>query len=196
MTFTSDKLPGTILVNIEGAHLGERSLVLPYGAKLKDALAQLRPAPQSSLAALQLFRRSVAERQKELLEGSLRSLETYALTARSATSEEASLRSRESQQILEFIERSRRVQPRGQVVLAGAGGAGETLLEDGDVIRVPETSNLILVSGEVLFPTALVYERAAGIDEYVSRAGGYNQGADRARVCGGSAGRQRVERRT
>jgi protein involved in polysaccharide export with SLBB domain len=183
VTFTSDKQPGTILVHIEGAHLGERLLVLPYGAKLKDALAQLRTSPQSSVAALQLFRRSVAERQKELLEASLRGLETYALTARSATSEEASLRSRESQQILEFIERSRRVQPRGQVVLAGAGGAGETLLEDGDVIRVPETSNLILVSGEVLFPTTLVYERSAGIDDYVSRAGGYNQGADRARVA-------------
>jgi protein involved in polysaccharide export with SLBB domain len=183
VTFTSDKLPGTILVNIEGAHLGERSLVLPYGAKLKDALARMRPAPQSSAAALQLFRRSVAERQKELLEGSLRSLETYALTARSATSEEASLRSRESQQILEFIERSRRIQPRGQVVLAGAGAAGETLLEDGDVIRIPETSNLVLVSGEVLFPAALVFQPAAGIDDYVSRAGGYNQGADRARVA-------------
>jgi hypothetical protein len=32
VTFTSDKYPGTILVRIEGAHLGERTLVLPYGA--------------------------------------------------------------------------------------------------------------------------------------------------------------------
>ena len=34
-----------------------------------------------------------------------------------------------------------------------------------------------------MFPTTLVYERSAGIDDYVSRAGGYNQGADRARVA-------------
>ncbi len=182
VTVTSDKYPGTILVRIEGAQLGERTLVLPYGAQLKDAIARLVPAPQANVAALQLYRRSVADRQKELIEVSLRSLETYALTARSATSEEASLRGREAQQILEFIERARRVQPRGQVILAGAGGAGATLLEDGDVIRLPESSNLVLVSGEVMFQTALVYDREVGVEGYVARAGGYNQGADKERV--------------
>jgi protein involved in polysaccharide export with SLBB domain len=182
VTLTSDKVPGTILVRIEGAHLGERSLVLPYGARLADALARLKPAPQADQGAIQLYRRSVAERQKLLLENSLRSLETYALTARSATSEEAALRARESQLIVEYIERARRTQPQGQVVLAGTAGAGETLLEDGDVIRVPETSNLVLVSGEVLFPNALVFDRQAGVEAYIARAGGYTQGADRSRV--------------
>lgn len=182
VTVTSDKYPGTILVRIEGAHLGERTLVLPYGAQLKDAMSHLKPAPQASVAAVQLFRRSVAERQRELMESSLRSLETYALTARSATSEEASLRGREGQQILQFIERARTVQPRGQVVLAGAEAAGSTLLEDGDVIRVPEISNLVLVSGEVWFPSALVFEQQSDVETYVARAGGYTQGADRARL--------------
>lgn len=179
---TSDKAPGTLLVRIEGAHLGERTLVLPYGARLKDALARLKPAPQASVAAVQLFRRSVAERQKVLMESSLQGLETYALTARSATSEEAALRSRESQQILEFVERARRVQPRGQVVLADSATAGETLLEDGDLLRVPESSNLIVVTGEVLFPTAVIHDPKADTATYVQRAGGYTQGADRARV--------------
>jgi protein involved in polysaccharide export with SLBB domain len=179
---TSDKYPGTILVRIEGAHLGERTVVLPYGAKLSDALARVRAAPQANLDAVQLFRRSVAERQRALMESSLRSLETYALTSRSSTTEEATLRRTEGQQILEFIERARRVQPRGQVVLARTPDAGETLLEDGDVLRVPERSNLIMVSGEVLFPSALVFERGADLDTYVERAGGFTQGADLARV--------------
>lgn len=182
VSVTSDKYPGTILVRIEGAHLGERSLVLPYGSSLKDALARLKPAPQANVAAAQLYRKSVAERQKEMLAASLRSLETYALTARSATSEEAALRTREADLILQFIERARSVQPRGQVVLANREDAPETLLEDGDVIRIPEQSNLVLVSGEVLFPNALVFDPGANIDDYVERAGGYNQGADKARV--------------
>ncbi len=179
---TSDKYPGTILVRIEGAHLGQRTLVLPYGSKLADAQARIRPAPQARIEALQLFRRSVAVRQKELIETSLRSLETYALTARSATSEEAALRGREAQQILEFIDRARLVQPRGQVILAQGTEAGATLLEDGDLIRVPERSNLVLVSGEVLFPNALVFDTNASAGDYVARAGGYTQGADRAKL--------------
>lgn len=179
---TADKYPGTILVRIEGAHLGERTLVLPYGARLADALARLKPAPQANLASVQLFRKSVMQRQREMLDASLRGLETYALTARSATSEEAALRTREAELILQFIERARSVQPRGQVVLAQGAEPAETLLEDGDVLRVPEQSNLVLVSGEVLFPNALVYDPAATADDYVQRVGGYNQGADKARL--------------
>lgn len=182
ISVTSDKYPGTILVRIEGAHLGERTLVLPYGSRLRDALERLKPAPQANVAAVQLFRKSVAERQKEMLEASLRSLETYALTARSATSEEATLRTREAEQILKFIDRARTVQPRGQVILAQQQEAPDTLLEDGDIIRVPERSNLVLVSGEVLFPNAIVYSPGATPDDYVAKAGGYNQGADKARL--------------
>ncbi|MGA0610307.1 polysaccharide biosynthesis/export family protein [Caldimonas sp. KR1-144] len=182
VTVTSDKYPGTILVRIEGSHLGERTLVLPYGSHLKDALARIRPAPQSRLEAIQLFRKSVATRQKDLIEASLRSLETYALTARSATSEEAALRSREGQQILEFIDRARQVQPRGQVILGQNGDVGNTLLEDGDVLRIPAQSNLVLVSGEVLMPTALVFDARASVDDYIARSGGYTQGADKAKV--------------
>lgn len=179
---TADKYPGTILVRVEGANLSERTLVMPYGARLRDAVARLRPAPQANVEALQLFRRSVAIRQKEMLETSLRSLETYALTARSATSEEAALRSREAELILQFIERARNVQPRGQVLLANKEGAADTLLEDGDVLRLPERSNLVLVSGEVLFPTSLVYDPRAGIEDYVRQAGGYTQDADAAKL--------------
>lgn len=182
VTLTSDKYPGTILVRIEGAHLGERTLVMPYGARLQDAMARLKPAPQAEIAGVQLFRRSVAERQKLMMEATLRSLETYALTSRSSISEEAALRQREGEQILKFIERARQVQPRGQVVLAQSPNAGETLLEDGDVITVPVTSNLILVSGEVLFPNTVIYDPRANLASYIERAGGYTQGADEARV--------------
>jgi len=182
VTITSDKYPGTILVRIEGANLGERSLVMPYGSRLKDAIARLKPAPQANVEALQLFRKSVALRQKELLDGSLRSLETYALTGRSATSEEAALRQKEGDQILQFIDRARAIQPRGQVVIGQVEGAGETLLEDGDILRLPERSNVVLVSGEVMMPNALIYDAQADAETYVRRAGGYTQAADDARV--------------
>jgi protein involved in polysaccharide export with SLBB domain len=180
--FTSDKYPGTILVRVEGAHLGERTLILPYGARLQDALARLKPAPQANVDALQLYRLSVAERQKEMLEASLRSLQTYALTSRSATSEEAALRTREADLIMQFIERARQTEPRGQVLLADRAQAADTLLEDGDVLRVPERSNLVLVSGEVLLPNALVWDPKASFSDYIQRAGGYNQDEDDARV--------------
>jgi protein involved in polysaccharide export with SLBB domain len=182
VTLTADKYPGTVLVRVQGANLSERTLVLPYGSHLSDALARIRPAPQANMAALQLFRKSVATRQKEMLEASLHNLETYALTARSSTSEEATLRSREAELIMQFVERARKVEPRGQVILANSASAGQTLLEDGDVLNIPVRSNLVLVSGEVVFPNSLVYDSRASTLDYVQRAGGFTQSADDTKV--------------
>jgi len=179
---TADKYPGTILVRVEGAHLGEHFLVLPYGAKLKDAIRRIRPAPQANLAAIQLYRKSVASRQKEMLETSLRGLEAYVLTARSATSEEASLRAKEAELILQFVERARDIQPRGQILLAGKQGADEALLEDGDIVQIPEASSLVMVHGEVLFPNAIVHDGESKVEDYIRQAGGYTQNADGSRL--------------
>ncbi|MEW6765347.1 MAG: polysaccharide biosynthesis/export family protein [Pseudomonadota bacterium] len=182
ISVTADKYPGTILVRIEGAHLGEHTLVLPYGARLKDALERVRPAPQANLRAAQLFRKSIATRQKEMLDNSLRSLEAYVLTARSATSEEAALRTKEAELILQFVERAKSVQPKGQIVLAQTQEASDALLEDSDTIRIPETSSLVMVHGEVLFPNAVVYDAQASAEDYIRQAGGYTQNADGSRL--------------
>src|SRR5690606_26245299 len=95
----------------------------------------------------------------EMLEVSLRVLETAAFTARSATSEESSLRSQEAALVTRFIERARAVEPRGQVVLGDRSGALDMLLEDGDVLYIPERTSVVMVHGEVTLPNAIVYDR-------------------------------------
>ncbi|HSI56526.1 MAG TPA: polysaccharide biosynthesis/export family protein [Ideonella sp.] len=182
VTLMADKFPATILVRVDGAQQGERTLVMPYGSRLKDVIPRLNPAPHANMDALQLFRLSVAARQKETLEITLNGLQTAALTGRSATSEEAALRKTESEMILQFIDRARGIVPKGQVVLTGKAAAGETLMEDGDVVRIPERSNLVAVSGEVQFPNSLVFNPNSNTDAYVSLVGGYTQRADRDKV--------------
>jgi len=182
VTFTADKHPGTILVHVEGAHRSQRTLVLPYGTLLGNALARVQPSPTANMAAVQLFRLSVAQRQKERLNDSLRNLETYALTVPSATSEEAALRAKEADLILQFVERAKNIQPKGQVLLAGAAEAPQVQLENGDVIQIPELSRLVLVSGQVVLPNALVWEEGRDADDYIKRAGGYTQEADKSKL--------------
>jgi len=178
VTFTADKYPTTLLVRIGGAQLGERSLVLPSGARLKDLVARLSPSVQADMDSLQLFRKSVQARQKQTLDLSLHNLETAALTARSATSEEAGLRKVESDMMMNFITRAQQVQPLGQVILSDRQQSMDMLLEDGDTVVIPEKRNLILLSGEVLFPNAVVYKPSASVDDYIAMAGGYTQSAD------------------
>lgn len=182
ITLTSDKVPGTILVRIEGAHRGERTAVLPYGARLSDAMALLRLAPQAQLDALQVFRKSISNRQKEMVTLSLDKLETQVLTARSATNEEAALRTREAELVMKFTARARTIEPKGQLVIPHLAQAGQTLLEDGDTLFIPELSSQVTLHGEVLFPLAIHHDPQRTVGEYIRLAGGHTQNADTSRV--------------
>ena len=182
LSVVTDRRVSTILVRIDGAIDSSRVLTLPYGSTLADALEQVTPKPEASIDAIQLFRPSVAEQQKRMLEVSLRVLERSALTSRSRTTEEATLRGREAEQVLQFIDRARQVEPRGQVVLAGRETATQTLLEDGDVLVIPERSTIVMVQGEVTSPTALAFDSSSTVSDYIDLAGGIIQRKSDARI--------------
>jgi hypothetical protein len=182
LSVVSDRTISTILVRIDGAIDSSRVLTLPYGSTLEDALAGVTPKPEASPDAIQLFRQSVADQQRRMLEVSLRVLEASALTSRSMTSEEAALRAREAEQITRFIDRARSVEPRGQVVLAGRESVMNTLLQDGDVLVIPERSSIVMVHGEVTQPTAIAYDSRSTVADYVKLAGGTTQRRGDARI--------------
>lgn len=180
--FTADKKPGTITVRVEGEHTSPQEYVLPYGTRLGALLGQIQLTPDAEAQSVQLFRQSVQKRQKEMLDTSLRSLEAALLTARSGSSDEARLRKDEADLTLQWVERARRVQPLGQVVIAQSEQRNDMLLENGDVLRIPRKDGLVLVSGEVLFPNAVAHEARLSLPDYIGRAGGYTQNADNSRV--------------
>lgn len=182
LAFTADKKLGTITVRVEGEHESPQEYVLPYGAKLGELLGQIEYSSRSDSQNLQLFRQSVKERQKELLEVSLRALETAALTARSGTSDEARLRQEEADLILRWVDRARDIEPNGQVVISQSPDMNDLLLENGDILRVPVRDGLVLVSGEVLFPNAVAFNGNMTVKDYIDRAGGFTNNADASRI--------------
>ena len=181
ITVTSDRYASTIQVRVEGAHSSEHALVLPYGATLEDVMARITPNAMSRMDAIQLYRRSVAERQKEMLKLALFKLEEAAYSARSKTSEEANLRTKEAELISKFVERVRAIEPKGQVVLDPKSLAA-TLLEDGDVIRIPERTSVVTVHGEVLFPNAVSWRKGLDASDYIKQVGGYSLNSDASKV--------------
>jgi protein involved in polysaccharide export with SLBB domain len=180
--FTSDKKPGTITVRVEGEHQSQQEYVLPYGARIGDLLSQVRFSPRSDTQGIQLFRNSVRDRQRVMLQTSMRSLESAVLTARSGTNDEAVLRKQEAELILQWVQRAKNIEPSGQVLIATAAGRDELPLENGDIIRIPARDGLVLVNGEVLFPNAVAFDPKLSLDDYIRRAGGYTQNADNSRV--------------
>jgi len=174
-----DRYPGTILVRVEGAHSSEHAIVLPYGVKMQEAIKRIIPNSLSNIESVQLFRKSVAIRQKEMINSSLQVLQSQALTATSSTIEEVSLRAKEAEMINKFVEIASKVEPKGQIILGSLRIAENTLLEDGDIIRIPEISSLVMVHGEVLFPNAISFRNGFAVDDYIQLSGGFTQTANK-----------------
>ncbi|QDP01949.1 polysaccharide biosynthesis/export family protein [Thalassotalea sp. PS06] len=169
---SSQVRPTSISVDLLGEHNSEYEMVLPWGATLADLIAKVEFNQQSNQDAIQLFRRSVAVRQKDMLNASLSSLEQTVLTTRSQSTEAAVLREAEASIILEWIEKARQVEPKGQVLLSDGYEPEKIVLQQGDKIVIPAKKNLVMVHGEVLFPTAIAYKGEMTIKDIVGKAGG------------------------
>ncbi len=175
---TSHNVRQSILVTIAGEHEGPQSIVLPYGAVLAEGLDKIVTSPRSDLKSLQVFRKSVADREKALLNQSLDNLERNVLNAQSSSLEEAKLRQTEAEMILAFIKRAREVQPKGQVLLESVTKADQLHLEDGDILYIPAQSSLVTVYGEVKFPNTQTYRPRESVAKYINRAGGFTETAN------------------
>lgn len=182
VSVVSDKIQGSIGVQIEGEHLGQAQYVLPYGARLSDLLAQIKLSELSNIDALQLYRVSLAEKQSDALLTTLNTLQSQVLGARSDTAEEANLRTQEAALILQFIDRAKQVKPKGQVVLDSDQDFGDVLLENGDTIVIPSMSKLVRINGEVLFPNAVIFDEKYTAKDYIRLAGGFSQNAKKSRI--------------
>lgn len=181
LTVTADRYAGTIQVRVEGAHNGAHAIVLPYGAKLSDVLTQLNPNSLAEVEALQLFRPSVAKRQKEMINVSLNKLEEATFNARSSTQEEANLRVKDAELVKQFITKARLVEPKGQVVL-NPDTFADVILEQGDILRIPERTSVVMVHGEVAFPNGVEFQKNQTAKDYIEKVGGFSQKSNKSKV--------------
>ncbi len=62
-------------------------------------------------------------------------------------------------------------------ILKSPGTKIDLLLEDGDVLRIPKQQQVVRVNGEVLYPSAVVYNKSESFRGYVLNAGGFSPNA-------------------
>jgi len=178
LRFFSDYYVNNLEVQVEGEHKGSKKTMVKKGTSLYDILSTVKFTPLSDINNARLYRKSVANRQKQLIETMLKDLEARAFTSDSSTVEEASIRNKESEMIIKFVERVRKIQPLGQVIISNEDNLDKIYLEEGDKIVIPKHSNIIVVQGEVNIPNALAYRENYTIDDYVDACGGYGERAN------------------
>ena len=177
--FVADSRGRTIMASVSGAIRGASRFPVKNSTTLRSLLAYVEVDPAlADVSAVYVRRQSVAQQQKTILEDSLHRLERSALTATSATAEEAEIRVREAELVQNFIRRAAGLTPDGVVVVSRGGEIRDLLLEDGDEIVIPQKSDVVQVSGEVMLPKAVTFDMSMKTEDYLKSAGGLTDRAD------------------
>ena len=181
--FHADRPGSTIMVGCAGAITGSSRYAVRKGCTLKDLLYYVGVDPATAnCQALYLKRRSVTMQQKKAIDDALRNLEKSVLTARSQSVDEAKIRVEEAALVQDFVKRASLIEPDGVVVVSHKGELKNPILEEGDMIYIPQKSDVIQVVGEVAIPKAVVYDARMKLKDYVESAGGFTDRANKSTV--------------
>ncbi|ENI6631557.1 polysaccharide biosynthesis/export family protein [Citrobacter freundii] len=171
-------------VQVMGSYRGPSYFTVRKETRLHDLLNHIPIDPNmADYGSIYIMRKSVAARQKEMLEDSLNRLERSVFTAPANSDGEASIRTKEAELVMRFVEKARKIQPLGKVVVSDKGVIANILLEQGDQIVIPNKTDLIQVGGEVMMPQAVVYNKSATLEDYVAWAGGFTDRANDQRIA-------------
>lgn len=181
LVVTSDRYAGSIAVQVTGAHRGHGALILPHGARLKDVIAQLEPSSLANINNLSIYRKSLIAQQKASINAALDRLQEMTLATQSTTREEAQLRSEDAKLIEQFIAKARQAEPTGRVVVV-PNSWQDIILEQGDIIHIPEQTSVITVNGQVRNQGALTYNANLTVGDYIAKSGGFDDNADKEQI--------------
>ena len=66
--------------------------------------------------------------------------------------------------------------------LANPGGEEDIVLREGDRIIVPEYTNTVKISGDVMYPNTVSYREGKSVKYYINQAGGWGNRAKKSRT--------------
>ena len=181
--FNDDLHAQVIDVQISGSYLGPSYFAVKKSTRLHDLLSYIPINPElTDYKSIYILRKSVAARQKQLLNDSLDRLQRSVFTAPISSDSAASIRASEADMVMRFVEKARQVVPLGKVIISDNGVTANILLEKGDQVVIPHYTDLIQVAGEVMMPQAIVFNANAKVDDYIAWAGGFTERAEDQRI--------------
>ncbi len=68
--------------------------------------------------------------------------------------------------------------------MANPGSNDDLVLREGDLLYVPEYSDIIKISGEVMHPVSMSFEKGRNLAYYINHAGGYSSNAAKRKIYG------------
>ena len=180
VSFITDSPAQTVRVSVEGSRIGPSVLIANRETTLCTLLDHV--AVDRNLANTRgvfLLRPGLAQQQQRTINEALDRLERQLFLSISPTAGVAQVRASEANLVASYIQRIRRTQPEGRLVVMDRNGRCTNIrLQDGDTIVIPERVETVLVGGEVRMPQAVVWRQGMTIAEFLRAAGGLAERGD------------------
>jgi hypothetical protein len=184
VSFITDSPAPTVRVMVEGSRIGPSVLIAERDTTLCNLLDHVSVEPGlANTSGIFLLRPGLALQQQRTINEALDRLERQLFLTTSATTGVAAVRASEANLIASYIQRARRTQPEGRLVVMDRNGrCANVRLQDGDTIVIPERVETVLVGGEVRIPQAVVWRQGMTIADFISAAGGSAERGDEGTV--------------
>lgn len=175
----SDVFQETVTVKIQGEIKGPSVYVMPRGAMLSQLMAKI-PLEGTDVEPrfVHISRPSVAAQQKQALTDSLDRLQRQILTTAPASAEQAQLINSQAVLLSQYVTKAETAVPDGNVVVYVNGRFNDIRLLDNDTVVLPNRTDVVSITGEVMTPGALSYAQGESIRDYAARAGGATPNAN------------------
>jgi protein involved in polysaccharide export with SLBB domain len=180
--FSSSGVLQTVTINIKGEVQGPSVYVLTRGTTLSQLLAKI-PLEGTLVEPrwVHVQRPSLVTEQQKLIQQELYNLQKQVLTSSPPTNSAAQLATAQATLVNQFVNQAQTIQPDGNIAVYTNGQFQDMRLEDQDTVVLPNRTDVVLVSGEVLSPGGLAHADNMTIEGYVARAGGFAAHANKGR---------------
>jgi protein involved in polysaccharide export with SLBB domain len=177
VTFIAGAPASTITVQVQGSFIAPSVLVVRRDTTLKQVLDYISVDPtDADVKSIYITRPGLAAQQYQAIQAALDRLQKALFYATSMTTGEAQIRASEAMQIQTYINDARTIQPDGILVVNDANNVMSNVrLEDGDTIVIPESSDTVMVEGEVQQPGAISFNAKDSRIDYINQAGGFTE---------------------
>jgi len=137
---------------------------------------------QEDLNRIKIYRKSVAEQQKESINKELDYIEKRLAYANSGNQEEENIRVSEQKRMQAFIDEARQVETKGQIIISNPNDLMYLKLKQDDVIEVTDENRIVSIQGEVYFPNTYTINSKTTIKDVIKWSGGLTDKADEDKI--------------
>ena len=172
--FLANSFNGVVTIDVQGEVKGPTVYALPRGSTLAQLMQQI-PLAGTDIEPrfVHIQRPSVAAEQKRALQEALFNLQKQVLTSAPSTAASAALATAQATLVNQFVDRAESVVPDGNIAVYSNGRFQDLRLEDGDLVILPNKTDVVIVGGEVLNPGGLAHAENLTLQGYIDRAGGF-----------------------